>query len=167
MEQHDKIRSDFIKAYDELADKLFNHCFFKISHREAARDLVQETFTKSWKHIASGKEVANLRAFLYKVANNLVIDYYRRTKDVSLDALREDGFDHSVNGKEDIVIQAEHSRVLSVLQKLPKAHREIIVWRFVDGLTPKDISAISGISENAVSVRLNRAMKKLRLKIVP
>ena len=167
MDQQDKIRTEFIKAYDELADKLFNHCFFKVSHREAAKDLVQETFTKSWKHIASGKEVLNLKAFLYKVANNLVIDHYRRSKDVSLDALREDGFDHSINGGEEIVVAAEHSRVLSVLKKLPKAHREIIVWRFVDGLTPKDIAEISGISENAVSVRLNRAMKKLRLRIVP
>jgi len=167
MEDLDQIKTKFIKAYDDLADKLFNHCFFKVSSREVAKDLVQETFTKSWHHVASGKEVLNLKAFLYKVANNLVIDHYRRTKDVSLDALREDGFDHSINGGEEIVVQAEHSRVLTVLKKLPKVHREVIIWRFVDGLTPKDIAAISGVSENVISVRLNRAMKKLRLKINP
>ncbi len=162
----DKIRADFIKAYDELADKLFNHCFFKVSHREVAKDLVQETFTKSWYHIASGKQVLNLKAFLYKVANNLVIDYYRRTKDTSLDALMEEGFDRSINGGEEIVTSAEHSRVLTILQTLPKKHREVIIWRFVDGLTPKDIAEISGVNQNVISVRLNRAIKRLKLKIV-
>lgn len=167
MEQIDKIKTDFIKSYDELADKLFNHCFFKVSNRELAKDLVQETFTKSWQHIASGKEVVNIKAFLYKVANNLVIDHYRRPKkEVSLDSLREDGFDHSVSGEAEIVTSAEHSRVLRVLDKLAKKYREIIIWRFVDGLTPKDIAQISGISENTVSVRLNRAIKKLRTKII-
>ena len=73
MDQQDKIRTEFIKAYDDLADKLFNHCFFKVSHREAAKDLVQETFTQRWKQIAFGKEGINLKAFLYKLSNNFVM----------------------------------------------------------------------------------------------
>lgn len=161
----EKAKEEFIEAYEELADSLFRHCFFKVSDREKAKDLVQDVFVKSWQHVVKGKEISNLKAFLYTVANNLIIDYYRKTKEISLDYLREKGFDYSISGEHDIVINAEHSKAIEVLQSLPKKYKEIIIWRLIDGLTPKEIAEVLGTSENVVSVRLNRALKKLREKL--
>lgn len=156
-----RAKEEFIKAYDELADSLFRFCFFKISDREKAKDLVQETFLKTWQHVMKGEEISNLRAFLYKVANNLVIDHYRKRKDLSLDSLREEGFDPPSGEKERIIIQAEHSQVIKALKKLDAMYREVVVMRFLDGLSPKEIGQVLEVSENVVSVRLNRALKKL------
>src|SRR6266566_458854 len=83
----------FIQVYDQFADAIFRHCWFRVSDRERAKDLTQETFVKVWKILDRGESVENMRAYLYRIANNLIIDHYRKKKDVSLDLLQEDGFE--------------------------------------------------------------------------
>ena len=161
MKQH-HIEDDFLKSYDEFSDSLFKHCFYRVSDREIALDLTQETFVKTWEYMAMGKEVGNLRSFLYKVANNLIIDFYRKKKSDSLDALQEGGFDVQSDDAEKIVISSEGKNALKALENLDEKHRQVIIMRFVDELTPREIAEIIGESENAVSVRINRSIKKLK-----
>jgi RNA polymerase sigma factor (sigma-70 family) len=78
---------EFVKLYDELADKLFRHCYFRVFNRERAKDLMQETFMRVWKYCNEGHEVKNLKSFLYKVANNLIIDESRKKKELYLEEL--------------------------------------------------------------------------------
>ena len=77
----------FLKAFDEYGDALFRHAYFRVSDREKALDLVQDTFTKTWSWVRGGHEIETFRPFLYKVLNNLVIDEYRKRKESSLDEL--------------------------------------------------------------------------------
>lgn len=165
MESFDKVKEEFIKTYEELSDPLFRHCFFKVSEREKAKDLVQETFTKAWNYIDSGKEIANLKAFLYKIANNLIIDHYRKSKTSSLDQLMEKGFDVHFPGDEKTENISEYSQVLKAVQALPEKYREVVIMRFMDGMSPKEISETLEVTENVVSVRLNRAIKQLKEKL--
>ena len=46
---------EFLRAYEEFADAIFRHCYFRISDREVAKDLTQETFTRTWKYIVDGE----------------------------------------------------------------------------------------------------------------
>lgn len=161
MKQH-QTEQDFLKAYEDFSDSLFRHCFYRVSDREVALDLTQETFVKTWQYIASGKEVGNLRSFLYKVANNLIIDYYRKKKSDSLDALQEGGFDVQSGDAERILSSSEGRHALQVLGTLEEKYRQVVIMRFVDELTPREIAEIIGESENAVSVRINRSIKKLK-----
>jgi DNA-directed RNA polymerase specialized sigma24 family protein len=48
-------KNNFVKAYDENADALFRHCLFNINDREAAKDVLQNTFTKTWNYIVGGE----------------------------------------------------------------------------------------------------------------
>jgi RNA polymerase sigma-70 factor (ECF subfamily) len=162
MKQYRTLRDDFLKSYEDYSDTLFNHCFYRVSDRETALDLTQETFTKTWEYIVSGKDVENLRSFLFKVANNLIIDYYRKKKSDSLDILREDGFDVASEDLEKIFSATESSRVREIIALLDEKHRSVVVMRYVDDLSPREIADIIGESENAVSVRINRSLKKLK-----
>lgn len=153
---------EFISLYDEMADQLFRHCFFKISSRELALDLVQETFTRTWEYIASGKEVKNVKGFLFKVANNLIIDEYRKKKSVSLDTLQEAGFDAPVADHHKTIFNVEVDTVLSYVNKLDHKYKDVILMRYVKDFSPKEIAKILGESENAVSVRINRGLKKVQ-----
>src|SRR5437763_398183 len=88
------VEAEFLAAFDEHSDALFRHCFVRVRDREAAKDIVQETFTKTWDYLAKGKKVDHLRAFLYRVANNLIVDASRRKRSTSLDhMMEEDGFE--------------------------------------------------------------------------
>jgi RNA polymerase sigma-70 factor, ECF subfamily len=157
------VKDEFISLYDEMADQLFRHCFFKLSNRELALDLVQETFTRTWEYIAAGKEVKNIKGFLFKVANNLIIDEYRKKKAVSLETLQEvSGFDAPVNDHNKTIFSVEVDTVLSHINKLDSKYKDVILMRYVNDYSPKEIAKILGESENAVSVRINRGLKKVQ-----
>lgn len=159
LKQHEE---EYLKAFEELSDAIFRHCLYRVSNREVSRDLTQETFLKVWHYIVSGGEILNMKAFLYKTANNLVIDYYRKKKSDSLDILQEDGFDPIGESDTEIVHGAEVSQALGILEKLPDADREILVFRFVDGLSISEIADTLGETENVVSVRIHRAIEKAK-----
>lgn len=153
----------FIKAYDQHADGIFRHCYFRISDRARAQDLMQETFTRTWEHIANGGTIENLKAFLYRVAHNLIVDEYRKKKSVSLDALTESGFDPAADGEhEKIVDSAEVEHMMKLLNKIDAKQREVVLMRHVEGLSPKDIAEVTGETENVISVRIHRGITALR-----
>ena len=157
------ITEDFVALYDEMADQLFRHCFFKLSNRELALDLVQETFARTWEYIAAGKEVKNIKGFVFKVANNLIIDEYRKKKAVSLEALQEStGFDAPLNEHKKTIFSVEVDTVLVHINKLDPKYKDVILMRYINDYSPKEIAQILGESENAVSVRINRGIKKVQ-----
>jgi RNA polymerase sigma-70 factor (ECF subfamily) len=154
---------EFIALYDEIADQLFRHCFFKVSNRELALDIVQEAFARTWEYLAAGKKVNNIKGFLFKVANNLIIDEYRKKKVISLETLQEQsGFDAAVNDDKKTLQNVEVDTILTYINKLDEKYREVILMRYVNDFSPKEIAEILGQSENAVSVRINRGLKKVQ-----
>lgn len=163
----------FTKAYEEYADALFRHCCFRVSNRERALELTQETFMKTWDAVSQGKQIENHKAFLFRVLNNLIIDEYRKKKSSSLDALLEQegvtegNFIDLQTGSleeevEKIELNLQSERLEKALKELPESYRSVVVMRFMNDLRPKEIASILGESENAVSVRINRGVKKLR-----
>jgi len=162
----------FLKAFEEYNDALFRHALIRVSNREKAIDLVHDAFTKVWSYIREGYEIDSFRPFLYKVLNNLIIDEYRKRKEVSLDALMEiEGVDEgsfddlTESTVEVLAATIDGKKAFDLLEELPDNYREVIILRFVDQLGPKEISDLVEESENIVSVRIHRGLKMLRQKI--
>lgn len=153
---------NFIKAYDAYADAIFRHCYFRVFDRERAKELMQETFTRTWDYMVKGNEVKSIRTFLYKIANNLIIDHVRKKKEFSLETLQETGFEPSHTTKDELHIHIDAERVIEVIGKLDEMYREPILMRYVDGLKPKEIAELLNETVNVVSVRINRGVKQLR-----
>ncbi|MDO8558290.1 MAG: RNA polymerase sigma factor [bacterium] len=159
------IEEQFLQAYDAYADAIFRHCYFRVFSRELAMDLMQESFTRTWAYLADGKTVENLRAFIYRVANNLIIDGSRKHKEVSLDVLQEKGFDPATpRRKEGLQNITDGKYAIEKLRLLDPKYRTPISMRYIDDLTPKEIAQILGESENIVSVHIHRGMEQLRQK---
>lgn len=152
----------FLQAYDTFADAIFRHCALRVGDRESARDLMQETFLKAWDAARKGLEIQNMRAFLYKIANNLIIDTYRRDRgQASLEEMEEQtGFD-PVDLTQDPLRTYAGSEIVSMLQNLEEPYRTAIVLRYIDGLEPRDIAELLGVSPNVISVRIHRGLKNL------
>lgn len=158
-----EVKDAFLRTYDTYADDIYRFCVLKVSNRELAEDLTQEVFMRYWQTIRTGDTtLRNDRAYLYTLARNLVIDWYRKKKDASLDALTETGLDFGSDEHTKIELNAQMSEVLAVINQLDDDARDALVLRFVEGFSPKEIAAISGESANAVSVRINRAIKKVQ-----
>jgi RNA polymerase sigma-70 factor, ECF subfamily len=159
--QHD-MEQRFLEAFDSYSDAIFRHCYFRVYSKERAEELMQETFIKAWDYVRRGGEIKDMRPFLYKVANNLVIDESRKKKSYSLDLLQESGFDPVGEGTHEIQAAVEGKDIVQLLEHLEEEQREVLVMRYIDDLQPKEIARLLEVSENVVSVRIHRALKKLR-----
>ncbi len=151
----------FMEAFDSYSDAIFRFCVVKVSDTERAEDMTQEVFMRFWKSLQEGKDITNPRAFLYTIASNLAKDWYKRKKSESLDVHIDNGF--TPEGKDlSPATLAEYQEALAAMADLEERDREVLYLRFVEGLEPKQIADILGETANVISVRLNRAMAKLR-----
>lgn len=161
----------FLEAFDEHADALFRHAAFRLSDREKAKDITQDTFIKAWEYLREGGEVREWKSFLYRILHNAIIDEYRRKKGRSLDALVEEHSttvvaELSVDGRHEIEAAVDESllieRVRELIPTLNESEQTALTLRYIDGLSPREIAKILSVSENIVSVRIHRAIEHLK-----
>ncbi len=156
------IEKQFVRDCEEYSDALFRYCFFKVSDREIAKDLVQETFMKTWSYLAKGEKVDNIRAFFYRILSNLIIDEYRKKKTVSLDKLSLSGFDPVFVDSVDQENKMDGERAIGMLSEIPPMYRDVVFMRYVEDMTLAEIAKITKESENTVAVRVHRGLKKIK-----
>ncbi len=159
---HDTLKAQFASAYDQYADELYRYCLFKVSDSERAQDLVQDVFTRYWQTLRKGDAISHDRALLFTIARNRITDWYRKKKESSLDVLQEAGIEFAGLLGEDVERSAAYGEALRAIAQLDDASREAVLLRYTEGWTPAEIAELNGESANAVSVRLNRAIKKLQ-----
>ena len=163
----------FLEAFEKHSDALFRHAFFRVSDREKAYDLTQDTYLKAWDYIAQGGEVKQFKSFLYRILHNLIIDSYRKKTSRSLDELLEQETTASATEEllsEGSVRETEEGldervlveRIRERIADLPENYREVLTLRFIDGFSTGEIAETVGVSENVVSVRIHRGVIKLR-----
>ena len=159
----------FIRVYDENVDDIHRFVYFKIGSREEANDLTSMIFLKAWNHIQNKtlEDAKTLRALLYKIARNAIVDYYRETGNkitASLDDEENkiDVVDESDNPQEKIDRAADLELIKSKLPLLKEEYREIIIMRFINDLSIEEIAEISEKSNGNVRVILHRALTALR-----
>jgi len=162
-----KVEKNFLSAYDSYSAAILRHIFFRVSNMDVAEDLTQDTFLKAWQYVAAGKEVQSMKAFLYTIANNLIIDHYRqkpRTA-VGLEEASQKEMSYEPGQEKEAEQKISAALAKKYLSWLEKEQQEIIYWRYVDEMGISEISGITGKTPNNVRVSIYRAMKILREKI--
>lgn len=164
------IEEQFIEMYRAYAPKILKYCWVRVRSREDAEDLVAKVFAKTWDHLAQGGRIDYLKAFLYRVARNQIIDYYRTSKkdhEVSMDSFGEDTVDipDDTHVESDLEMKSLMSEVAGALKKLPEQYAEIITLRYLNELDIEEIASITGMSRNNVSVKLHRAIERLKKEL--
>jgi RNA polymerase sigma-70 factor (ECF subfamily) len=153
----------FLESYDLYADALFRFAYFQVSDKETATDIIQDVFMETWKYLAAGGEIGNIRAFLYRAAKNRIIDHYRKHRSLSLDALEEEGLDIPDKKRgESANAEIEVSHLLRLFEKVEKKYREPVLLRYVEGLGVKEVADIIGETENNTSVLIHRGIEQLK-----
>ena len=125
----DSSEQDFIQAYDAYADAIFRHCAYRCYDRETGKDIMQDTFMRAWDYIAKGNEVGHMRGFLYKIANNLIINHAKKKKTESLEKLAENGFEPSNEDGKAMATNFDATMVRDTLKQLDPDTRTILTMR--------------------------------------
>jgi len=165
-----KDQQAYIKAYDLYINQLYRFIYFKVGSREEAEDLSSAVFLKAWHHILGNslKDEKTLKALLYKIARNLIIDHYRKSKareTVSLDNGEGGGreiIDEKQNAGQLMEARADWLVLETKLPELKDEYREIIILRFINQLSVKEIADILNKPKGNVRVLIFRALGALR-----
>ncbi len=155
-------REQFTESYNEHVDAIFRYVLFRVYDRQRAHELTQEVFMKVWKAIVDGKEIDNIRAFLYKAAYHIIVDESRKKKEQSLDTLMETGFQVTGSTEKQMEDMNDIRMLIERVESMGDKYRDIMLMRYVDDLPVGEIATALGLSENVVSVRIHRAIKQLR-----
>lgn len=169
LKSHDK--EAFIKVYDDHVKEIYRFVYFKIGRKEEADDLTSMVFLKTWNHIQNNslEDAKTLRALLYKVARNAIVDYYRETGNrlsatSSLDDEdnRIEIIDDGISPQEMLDRKGDIELIKSKLPLLKEEYREVIIMKFISDLSLEEIAEISGKNKGNVRVLLHRALNALK-----
>lgn len=158
--QREKELSD---AHHDYQAGLNLYALFKVRDRAVGEDLVQDTFMKTWNYLVKVGKIDTMKAFLYHVLNNLIVDEYRKRKTTSLDVLLAKGFEPSEDDPERLFSVLDGKAAVLLIERLPVAYQKVMRMRYVKDLSLKEISLITGQTKNTVAVQVHRGLAKLRL----
>jgi len=161
MNSHQK---KFSQLYDQYIDKIYRFVFLKVNSQEVAEDLTSETFLRGWRTFKEQEEkIGNPPAFLYQIARNLVIDFYRekgKTQLVSTEFAQIDDPDN--NPEEKALLRSDIDAVKQCLGNLKEDYQNMVIWHYLDDLSIPEIAKIMQKPEGTVRVTLHRALKALK-----
>lgn len=163
IEQETALKSILTSAHREYRKDLSARAYFKVNDPMLAEDLVQNTFMKTWNYLAKGGKIETMKAFLYHVLNNLIVDEYRKHKTSSLDVLLEKGFEPRSTEDESLAKVIDHESAHLLIGHLPEKYKKVISMRYIQDLSLAEISQIVGQSKNTISVQLHRGLEKLKM----
>ncbi len=155
----------FTTLYLHYKPHIYRYLRAKVNAEEVADDLTATVFTKALEAIASYRwEGLPFSAWLYRIAHNALIDYYRkqsRSQSVSLEdapPLR----DKSPN-PEELFFQWEMGETVKTLvSQLPPREKNIISLKFFEGYTNRRIAQLTGLTETNVGTIIYRIVKRMR-----
>lgn len=154
-----KIEEGDDSGLDELIERyypdIFRYCLWRMADRQTAEDAAQETFLRLTRHFSTLRNRSKLKSWLYKIASNVCADFYRRQtwEEPPSDA------PYIERGYEEVEGQADF---LARLRTLPEEQREVVILRFSQDLTLREIAAVLDLPLRTVQSRLRSALKKLK-----
>jgi RNA polymerase sigma-70 factor, ECF subfamily len=151
----------FGELYDLYVQSIYAFIVHRVSNRQTAEDLTSDVFMKALEAMPRfNPDRASFRTWIYQIARNRVIDYYRTHKQtIDLDAAMTVPAASDASGN----LEAADNRALlqKLLGQLPEEHRELVIMRIWDELSYKEIAEITGQKEANLKVQFGRVIKKL------
>ena len=147
----------------EYSSALLQYLRHHTDSREDAEDILQEVFMSVHRHAAEfDPQRCNEQAWLYIIAKRRLVSYYRSRKDsVSLDAMEADITPARDDMEGAVGMMACRQTLAQVLTRLDERSREVIVLRYLRGLSPGEVADRLGLSSGNVRVIQNRALNRM------
>lgn len=165
----DYTQKEFSKIYDQHLGKIYRFVFLRVDSSEAAQDLTSETFVRAWDKFKlqdAESKIQNWGAFLYQIARNLITDFYRERGRVQIvSAAYVADPDPALDLQEKAILSSEMDQIKAALSKLGEEQQEVVIWRYLDGLSTKEIGQILDKPEGTVRVIAHRALEALRQEL--
>lgn len=161
----DRINEQFGLIYDQYIEKIYRFVYLKVNSQEIAEDITSKVFLKAFEAYSKpNNEIANIGAFVYKIAGNAVIDHYRekgRSKTVSSEVVAE-AADSESSLQDKAILNADIAIVKKAILKLKKEQQDIIIWYYLEDMPISKIAGLMDKPEGTIRVMLHRGLKSLQ-----
>lgn len=156
--------SAFGLLYDRYQPAIYRFIYLKVSRREDAEDLTHQVFLSAWQTIDRFTDYgAPFSSWLYRIARNKVIDHYRtQHTPVNIETIAQEALGASDTTEQEIAIKFDITRVMETLNSLNQEQQDIVLMRFVQELSHKEIAKAIGKTQGAVRIIQMRALKKIK-----
>jgi RNA polymerase sigma-70 factor (ECF subfamily) len=153
----------FGQLYERYMAEIYRYIYYRLGDHHEAEDITANVFIKTWEYLPKiyqqGGNIQNFRNWLYRVAKNLIIDFYRTKKTTLL----QNGFYEEDDSIKKIVDQNVQIRILiKAIMALKPDYQQIIILRFINQLSHKEVAEIMELSTGQTRILQFRALKKLR-----
>ncbi|MBW7953675.1 sigma-70 family RNA polymerase sigma factor [Candidatus Dojkabacteria bacterium] len=160
-------KRDFSKLYKIYQRKVYEFILKRVSHPQTAEDLTADVFEKILKNINDFQwQGITVSAWIFRIARNHVIDYYRknskRKTDSSIEEIGHLLASHSPTVDSEIQSDEAEIGLYNSIRELKEDDQYLVYYKFFEELSNKQISDITGLSETNIGTRLHRIRKKLK-----
>ena len=157
----------FGDLYERYLDEIYRYIFYRVSDQDGAEDMTEMVFLKAWEALPrTATPISNFRAWLYRVAHNLVVDRHRTKKStLSLEEAAE--LRDTAPTPETVAEKREESAELALaLSRLKPEYRQVLTCRFINGLSHAETAEVMALKEGHVRVLQYRALRQVRQHLV-
>ena len=164
------METDFELFYNTMFPRIYTYVRCQVRDTEAAKDIVSQSFLKAYQHKTKAPSGDAMAHWLFRIVRNTLIDHWRvdgrrQMACVSLEELPQLA-DGVASPEMQVATRERQATLLRVMSGLPERDRTVLALKFAAYRTNRDIAAILHLSEGAVSMRLLRALRRLREKLL-
>lgn len=154
----------FGQLYDHYIAPIYRFILVKVTNREEAEDLTHEVFLSAWQNLKSYKHRGfPFSSWLYQIARNKVIDHYRTKKShTSIENMDEDSLKVVGVAEMNLNTTLEIEQVKKAIAQLSPEQQDVIILKFTEDLSNKEIADTLGKTEGAVRLLQHRAVNNLK-----
>jgi RNA polymerase sigma-70 factor (ECF subfamily) len=151
------------EIYDRYQRSIFRYLYYRVGDQQTAEDLTSEVFLRMIEKISLYQEQrTSFQAWLFQIARNLSIDYYRKMKARNTTTLEEDHPEMGEQPLELINRELTSEKLYQALVELPENQRDVIVMRFVVGMPIVEVAETLHKTEDSIKGLQRRALIALK-----
>lgn len=183
LERNDeKLISEYLKGDEKSLEVLikqylkpiYSFVYHYVGNTTDAEDITQEIFVKMWRNIKKFDQHKNFKTWIFTIAKNASIDFFKKKKTLPFSALENSSGDNAIVDAladtsllpDELVERADKTHALaSVLKKITPKYLKVLLMRYNDELTFSEISEFLGESINTIKSRHRRALFFLKKKL--
>ncbi len=154
----------FGRLYDRHLDRIYRHIYYRIGNRSDAEDITQQVFLQAWTAIGRYRRTdVPFVVWLLAIANNKIIEYYRRSKVAASHQNLEIAHDRcESNPENEVLARYERETVRRAITRLKPEQQFVLNMRFVENISYETLATSLGKTEGNVRTIQYRALLELR-----